>query len=347
VKKVAKVEEAMEEIKESEEIDEEDDEEEVKSKKRKSPAKAKEPAAKKAKGKGKAKKGDDEDGEEEGGQASTDSKSVTPSQTDFTVPKKNPDQLKIVSWNVAGFKAVLGKGFVDYLTAEDPDVICLQETKMAEEVALKQKLPSTYHAYFSQCEHNKGYSGTGLLTKEKPISVTKGLGVPEHDTEGRAITAEFDKFYIVTSYVPNSGRKLDRLPYRIENWDKDLLKYLKSLEEKKPVIWCGDLNVAHKEIDLKNPGSNKRTAGFTKEERDSFTKILESGFVDSFRHFYPDLKGAYTYWSFFKGARQKDVGWRLDYFVVSKDFMGSIVDSVIRKHVLGSDHCPLLIIVNK
>lgn len=329
---------------EAQEDVEEEDEEFVQttSKKRKAPAKSKAPASKKAKGKGK----EEEDGADGADGGAEETKKSISSSFDFSLPQKLPNHLKVVSWNVAGFKSIMGKGFVEYLTAEDPDIICLQETKMAEELALKTKLPAGYHAFFYTCESKKGYAGTGLLSKEKPIAVTRGIGTSKHDSEGRCITAEFEKFYLVTTYVPNSGKKLDRLSYRVKEWDIAFLKYLKTLEEKKPVIWCGDLNVAHQEIDLKNPKTNKRTAGFTQEERDSFTNILASGFVDSFRHFNPTQEGAYTFWSYKGGARDRDVGWRLDYFVISKAFMESVVDSVIRKTVLGSDHCPIVLLLN-
>jgi len=264
--------------------------------------------------------------------------------TDFTIPKKEDGHIKIASWNVAGFAAIMGKGFLDYVASEAPDILCLQETKIEEEKALKEKLPGGYHAYFYAAD-KKGHHGTGLLTKIKPIKVTKGLGISEHDTEGRAITAEFDKFYVVTTYTPNSSRGLVNLDYRIKKWDVDFLKHLKKLEETKPVIWCGDLNVAHQEIDLKNPKSNKRTAGFTQEERDSFSKILSSGFVDVFRHFYPKQEDAYTFWTYTNDARAKDVGWRLDYYIVSQKLMPSIKSTAIRKHVPGSDHAPIILLL--
>jgi len=183
------------------------------------------------------------------------------------------------------------------------------------------------------------------MSKIKPIAVTKGIGKDEHDLEGRVLTAEYENFYLITSYVPNSGQKLDKLDYRVESWDVDFHEYLQKLEKKKPIIWCGDLNVAHKEIDLRNPKTNKKTAGFTTAERDSFSKILDSGFVDSFRHFYPDKESAFTFWSYKGGARDKDVGWRLDYFIVSKGFMPAVVDTAIRTAILGSDHCPILLLL--
>jgi len=306
--------------------------------------------APKEKGKKRATKGDDESDEEAEEKPSKKGKgkakeSEPVSAADFAHPKREQDHLKIVSWNVAGFKSILGKGFLEYLTAEDPDIICLQETKIKEELALSSNLPGHYHAYFNTCTENAGYSGTGLLSKIKPIAVTKGIGKDEHDKEGRVLTAEYDKFYLVSSYVPNSGRGLVNLDYRVNVWDVDFLAYLKALEQKKPVVWCGDLNVAHLEIDLKNPKTNKKTAGFTPQERESFSKILASGFVDTFRHLYPTVEGAYTFWSYMGGARGKDVGWRLDYFIVSQNFMPAIVDHVIRKTVQGSDHCPILLLI--
>jgi len=319
----------------------------TKGKKRKAPEKkekapAKEKSAKK-KGKGKAKEEDGEEGEEKDGAGAEKAGAVF---TDFSLPKREPHHLKIASWNVAGFKAIMGKGFVEYVAAEDPDILCLQETKIEEEVALKEKLPAGYHAYFYPAASQKGHHGTGLLTKIKPISVKKGLGIDEHDDEGRCITAEFDKFFVVTTYTPNASRGLVNLDYRVNKWDVDFLKYLKKLEETKPVIWCGDLNVAHQPIDLRNPKTNTKTAGFTVQERESFSKILDSGFVDTFRHFYPNQEGAYTFWTYMGGAREKDVGWRLDYYIVSKSLMGSVVDTHIRKHVKGSDHAPIILLLN-
>jgi len=313
--------------------EEEEEEEEKPTKKRKAPAKnkAEKPAkaAKSTKEKGKGKEKEE---------------SLPVVATDFSIPKKEDGQIKIASWNVAGFNAIIGKGFTNYVAAENPDILCLQETKIEEAMALKHKLPEGYHAYFYASEQ-KGHHGTGLLTKIKPISVTKGLGIPEHDTEGRAITAEFEKFYVVTTYTPNASRGLVNLDYRVKKWDVDFLKYLKKLEQTKPVIWCGDLNVAHQEIDLKNPKSNKKNAGFTPQERESFTKILGSGFVDVFRHFYPKEEGAYTFWTYTGGARGKDVGWRLDYYIVSQSILPSIKATAIRKHIMGSDHAPIVLLV--
>jgi len=322
--------EAEEDVIEEDEDEEDDEVSEKKGKKRAASTPKKAPAAKKAKGKEK----------------DVSTATAPAVATDFTIPPKEPNQLKIASWNIAGFKAIMKKGLLEYITAEDPDIICLQETKIEEELALKHKLPEAYHAYFYASKTKKGYSGTGLLSKIKPISVTKGIGLAEHDDEGRCITAEYEKFYLVTTYVPNSGAVLANLGYRVERWDVDFLKYLKKLEETKPVIWCGDLNVAHLEIDLKNPKTNTKTAGFTKEERESFTKLLGSGFVDTFRHFNPTLEGAYTFWSYKAGARAKDVGWRLDYFIVSQSFLPSVASTHIRKHVAGSDHCPIILLVN-
>ncbi len=230
---------------------------------------------------------------------------------------------------------------MDYLKAEDPDIFCCQEIKCD-----KSKIPPKaglkgYHSYWLSGD-TQGYSGVGLLTKIKPLNVSYGINNKKFDNEGRIIVAEYEKFYLINSYIPNSSRGLVRLGFRME-WEVAFLEYLKSLDATKPVIWCGDLNVAHNEIDLKNPESNKKTAGFTKEERDCFTKLLSNGFVDSFRHLYPTLKDQYTYWSYFRNAREKNVGWRLDYFILSERFKPYLVDNMIRCKVLGSDHCPIVL----
>ncbi|XP_020622304.1 DNA-(apurinic or apyrimidinic site) lyase-like, partial [Orbicella faveolata] len=227
---------------------------------------------------------------------------------------------------------------------EDPDVFCIQETKCQEETLPKEVKFSGYHTYWAHAENKAGYSGVGLCSKTKPIKVTYGIGISEHDNEGRVITAEFDDFYLVTAYVPNSGRGLPRLGYR-QGWDKDFTEYLKTLDKKKPVILCGDLNVAHKEIDLANPKTNTKTAGFTKEERQGFTELLEEGFVDSFRHFYPKKERQYSFWSYMGNARAKNVGWRLDYFVVSERLVPKMCDSLIRQRAKGSDHCPVVLLL--
>ncbi|XP_064404230.1 exodeoxyribonuclease-like isoform X2 [Halichondria panicea] len=249
---------------------------------------------------------------------------------------------KFSSWNVNGIRAWIKNGGLEYIAREDPDIFCVQETKCIEkDLPMNQLGIPGYHVYWHSAE-KKGYSGVGLYSKEKPISVTNGLGIEKFDCEGRIITAEYEHFYFLTSYVPNAGDGLKRLSYKLD-WDRDLREYMKKLDLKKPVILSGDLNVAHKEIDLKNPKTNTKTAGFTPEERQDFTELLEEGFVDTFRHLYPDLTGAYTYWSYRFNARAKNTGWRLDYFVVSERLLPHVTDVVIRKEVFGSDHCPLVI----
>ena len=245
--------------------------------------------------------------------------------------------MKLISWNVNGIRACLNKGFMDYFNEADADVFCLQETKLSEG-QLELELPG-YFQYWYYAE-KKGYSGTALFTKKEPLSVTYGIGIEEHDHEGRVITAEFEDYYVVTVYVPNSKQELERLDYR-EVWEADFLAYVKNLEKKKPVIYCGDLNVAHEEIDLKNPATNHNNAGFTDRERACFSKVLQSGFVDTFRYFYPDLKDAYSWWSYRFHAREKNVGWRIDYFVVSESLKGRLKDALIHSEIMGSDHCPV------
>ena len=245
--------------------------------------------------------------------------------------------MKFISWNVNGLRACMGKGFMDFFNEIDADIFCLQETKLSEG-QIELDTPG-YHQYWNYAE-KKGYSGTAVFTKKEPISVTYGIGIEEHDHEGRVITAEFDDFYFVDVYVPNSQRELTRLDYRMV-WEDAFLSYVKKLDEKKPVIYCGDLNVAHKEIDLKNPKSNHQNAGFTDEERACFTKVTESGFIDSFRYFYPDEKDKYSWWSYMFKAREKNAGWRIDYFVVSEKIKDRMVDAKIHADILGSDHCPV------
>ena len=245
--------------------------------------------------------------------------------------------MKLISWNVNGLRACMQKGFLDFFAQADADVFCLQETKL-QEGQIELELPG-YFQYWNYAE-KKGYSGTALFAKKEPLSVTYGIGVEEHDHEGRVITAEFEEYYLVTVYTPNAQRELTRLKYRMQ-WEEDFLKYLKGLEEKKPVVFCGDLNVAHQEIDLKNPKSNRGNAGFTDEERQCFGKVLENGFVDTFRHFYPDLTGAYSWWSYMFQARAKNAGWRIDYFCVSQSLRDRLVDAKIHSEVMGSDHCPV------
>ena len=245
--------------------------------------------------------------------------------------------MKLISWNVNGIRACLQKGFLDFFNEIDADVFCLQETKL-QAGQHDLELPG-YHQYWNYAE-KKGYSGTAIFTKTEPVSVTYGIGVEEHDHEGRVITAEFEDFYVVTVYVPNSQRELTRLDYRME-WEKAFLDYVKRLSETKPVVFCGDLNVAHQEIDLKNPKTNHKNAGFTDEERACFTKVLENGFIDTFRYFYPDVTDAYSWWSYMANARAKNVGWRIDYFVVSEGMKDRLVDAKIHPQVMGSDHCPV------
>ncbi len=245
--------------------------------------------------------------------------------------------MKLISWNVNGLRACMEKGFLDFFKEADADIFCLQETKLqAGQICLE--LPG-YYQYWNYAQ-KKGYSGTAMFTKKEPLHVSYGIGIQEHDTEGRVITAEFEDRYVVTVYTPNSQEELKRLSYRMQ-WEEDFLKYLKKLEEKKPVIFCGDLNVAHKEIDLKNPKTNKKNAGFTQEERSCFDKVLESGFIDTFRYFYPDQEGIYSWWSYRFQARAKNAGWRIDYFLVSESLKDKLEDAVIHTQVTGSDHCPV------
>ena len=245
--------------------------------------------------------------------------------------------MKLISWNVNGLRACMQKGFMDFFNEMNADIFCLQETKM-QEGQLEMELPG-YYQYWNSAE-KKGYSGTAIFTKQEPIQVTYGIGIEGHDHEGRVITAEFADFYVVTVYTPNSQRELTRLDYRMK-WEADFLTYLNGLKEKKPVIFCGDLNVAHKEIDLKNPKTNRRNAGFTDEERACFTTVLENGYIDTFRYFYPDVTEVYSWWSYMFQARAKNAGWRIDYFVVSEELKDRLVDAKIHTQVLGSDHCPV------
>ena len=245
--------------------------------------------------------------------------------------------MKFISWNVNGLRACVGKGFMDHFSAMDADFFCLQETKLQ---AGQIDLPlEGYHQYWNYAE-KKGYSGTAIFAKHPALTVTTGIGVPEHDTEGRVITLEYEDFYLVTCYTPNAQRELTRLDYRME-WEAASLDYLKDLDSRKPVILCGDLNVAHQPIDLKNPGANKRNAGFTDEERSAFTRLLENGFTDSFRYLYPEKTGAYSWWSYMFNARANNAGWRIDYFVVSNRLADKIQEAAIHPDVMGSDHCPV------
>ena len=248
---------------------------------------------------------------------------------------------KLISWNVNGLRACIQKGFIEYFNEVNADVFCLQETKMQEgQVELEL---NGYHQYWNSAV-KKGYSGTAIFTREKPLSVTYGIGIEEHDQEGRVITLEYPEYYLINVYTPNSKRELERLDYRMY-WEDLFREYLKRLEENKPVIVCGDLNVAHKEIDLKNPKTNRRNAGFTDEERGKFTTLLESGFLDTFRYFYPDLEEAYSWWSYMFHAREKNAGWRIDYFLVSAKLKGNIEGASIHSEIMGSDHCPVELLI--
>ena len=249
--------------------------------------------------------------------------------------------MKFISWNVNGIRACMGKGFLDFFKETDADIFCLQETKLqAGQIDLE--LPG-YHQYWNYAA-KKGYSGTAIFAKEEALKVTYGIGVEEHDHEGRVITLEYPDFYFVTVYTPNSQNELARLDYRMK-WEDDFLAYLKKLEVSKPVIFCGDLNVAHKEIDLKNPKTNRKNAGFTDEERGKFTALVDAGFIDTFRYFYPDLEGVYSWWSYRFSARAKNAGWRIDYFLTSSSLEGRLQDAFIYNEVMGSDHCPVGLII--
>ncbi len=252
---------------------------------------------------------------------------------------------KLVSWNVNGLRAVLKKGFEDFLSQCDAEVVCLQETKISDELTPGFQFAGYPHTYWN-CAEKKGYSGTAILSKIKPISVRHGIGLPQHDREGRVITAEFADYFLVTVYTPNAqnhdeNKRPRRLDYRTGEWDVDFLHYVCELEKRKPVIFCGDLNVAHREIDLANPKSNRKNAGFTDEEREGFDNILAAGFIDSFRHLHPDETDAYSWWSYRAAARKRNIGWRIDYFCVSKILSSRIKQTKIHSEILGSDHCPI------
>ncbi|MCR4777863.1 MAG: exodeoxyribonuclease III [Lachnospiraceae bacterium] len=249
--------------------------------------------------------------------------------------------MKLISWNVNGLRAVLGKGFYESFKALDADFFCLQETKMQEGQAVLD-LPG-YYQYFNYAE-KKGYSGTAIFTKHEPLNVTYGIGIDEHDHEGRVITLEYPDYYFITVYTPNSQDGLKRLDYRMK-WEDDFLAYVKGLAEKKHVIYCGDLNVAHEEIDLKNPKTNHMNAGFTDEERAKMTNVLSSGFIDTFRYFYPDRENIYSWWSYRFHARENNSGWRIDYFIVSESLKDKLVSADIHNEVMGSDHCPVELVV--
>ena len=245
--------------------------------------------------------------------------------------------MKFISWNVNGLRACVQKGFMDFFNEIDADIFCIQESKL-QEGQIDLDLPG-YHQYWNYAD-KKGYSGTAIFTKEEPVSVSYGLGIDEHDHEGRVITLEYPDYYFITVYTPNSKQELERLDYRMV-WEDDFLAYVKKLDAKKPVIWCGDLNVAHKEIDLKNPSSNHHNAGFTDEERGKMSTVLESGYIDTFRYFYPDRTDIYSWWSYRFHAREKNAGWRIDYFIVSERLKDRLVGADIHTSVMGSDHCPI------
>lgn len=249
---------------------------------------------------------------------------------------------KLISWNVNGIRACVKKGFLDFFNEIDADIFCIQETKL-QEGQIDLELDG-YYQYWNYAE-KKGYSGTALFTKEEPINVLYGLGLEEHDNEGRVITAEFDEYYVVTVYTPNSKEKLARIEYRMQ-WEDAFREFLKNLEKNKPVIVCGDLNVAHNEIDLKNPKSNRKNAGFSDEEREKFNILLDSGFIDTFRYFYPEIEGIYSWWSYRFNARNNNAGWRIDYFLISSSLKDRLVDAKIHTEILGSDHCPVEVMIN-
>ncbi len=248
---------------------------------------------------------------------------------------------KLISWNVNGLRACMTKGFMDYFDKMDADIFCLQEIKLSEGQFDWEK--EGYNVYYNYAE-KKGYSGTAIYSKEKPLNVTYGIGIEEHDREGRVITLEFDDFFMITVYTPNSQRELTRLEYRME-WEEAFKKYLDSLKEKKSVIVCGDMNVAHKEIDLKNPKTNRKNAGFTDEEREKMSTLLDDGYIDTYRYFYPDKEGVYSWWSYRFKAREKNAGWRIDYFIVSEDMKDKLISADIHTDIMGSDHCPVELVI--
>jgi len=308
--------------------------------------KGKKPAKAKNTKKGKKDEEEEDEGDDgDGGEAAT-SVSVTVTEAGPTYGAAGADHFKIISWNVNSIRACQKnkEAFTEYVKREQPDVICIQETKVNAASVPKNIAPG-YKEFWCHAEKN-GYAGTAVFSKTEPISITYGLGIKEHDTEGRTITVEYDTFYLVNTYIPNSGAKLERLAYRTKEWDTALLAHLKKLEEKKPIIWTGDLNVAHDNIDLANPDTNHKTAGFTNEERANFTKLLGSGFVDTYRQMYPKEK-KFSFWTYKRNSRQSNVGWRLDYFVVSSSFLPRVKDSFMRSLVMGSDHCPIGLLLTK
>lgn len=250
--------------------------------------------------------------------------------------------MRLISWNVNGLRACVNKGFLDFFKEIDADIFCIQESKL-QEGQIQLELEG-YHQYWNYAV-KKGYSGTAIFTKAEPLSAAYGIGKEEHDQEGRVITLEFPEFYMVTVYTPNSQNELARLSYRME-WERDFLAYLKELETRKPVVFCGDLNVAHQEIDLKNPKTNRKNAGFTDEEREKFSQLLDAGFIDTFRYFYPDQEQIYSWWSYRFKAREKNAGWRIDYFCVSEALKDRLEDAKIHTEIMGSDHCPVELDIN-
>lgn len=249
---------------------------------------------------------------------------------------------KLISWNVNGLRSCMGKGFMDFFDSVDADIFCLQEIKLSEGQIEWNK--ENYYSYWNYAE-KKGYSGTAVFSKEKPLSVKYGIGIDEHDHEGRVITLEFENFYMVTVYTPNSQRELTRLEYRMK-WEDDFRNFLNDLRKTKPVVVTGDMNVAHKEIDLKNPKTNRKNAGFTDEERQKMTELLDSGFIDTFRYFYPDAEQRYSWWSYMFKSREKNAGWRIDYFLASKELEDKLISAEIHDEVLGSDHCPIELVID-
>lgn len=249
---------------------------------------------------------------------------------------------KLISWNVNGLRSCMGKGFMDFFDSVNADIFCLQEIKLSEGQIEWNK--ENYYSYWNYAE-KKGYSGTAVFSKEKPLSVKYGIGIDEHDHEGRVITLEFDNFYMVTVYTPNSQRELTRLEYRMK-WEDDFRNFLNDLRKTKPVVVTGDMNVAHKEIDLKNPKTNRKNAGFTDEERQKMTELLDSGFIDTFRYFYPDAEQRYSWWSYMFKSREKNAGWRIDYFLASKELEDRLISAEIHDKVLGSDHCPIELVID-
>ncbi|OWF42055.1 DNA-(apurinic or apyrimidinic site) lyase-like [Mizuhopecten yessoensis] len=320
----------------------------VKRKSKKDSTADEEPTAKQAKGD----EASTSNGDTKAKPKKEDSLATLPEGTDTSFPTEfNPDKvtadgrkatLKITSWNVNGLRAWLKGDGLNYLKTHNPDILCVQETKCSLTKLPKEVEYEGYHAFWYSAD-TEGYAGTGMYTKTKPISLTNGIGIDKHDSEGRIITAEFEKFFLVTSYVPNSGKGLVRLNYRTKEWDIDFRGYLKKLDAKKPVILCGDLNVAHTPADLKNPKTNKKTPGFTEAEREEFTKLLGEGYVDSFRELYPNARDCFSFWTYMMNARAKNVGWRLDYFVLSERLKTDLCDSIIQQSIMGSDHCPIML----